>query len=443
MQVSVETLNGLERKMTISVPSEKLEEEVDLRLKNLSRKAKIDGFRPGKVPLTVVKKRFSESVREEVARDMVQSTLYEALKTHDLMPAGAPFVEPERLEPGKDFKYTAVFEVFPTIEIQELNKANTDVIHAEVQEADVTDMLDKLREQNKEWKEVSRPVAQGDKVVIDFQGFLDGELFAGGSAKQQELIIGSGTMIPGFEDGLIGAKQDKECDVSVTFPKDYGSEELAGKEALFKITVTRILAGELPELNDAFAEKFNIKEGGIDALMKDIKQNMERELDRRLSTMNREKAFDALLQKNKIDLPKALIDQEIGHLKHEMYHRIFGHEHSENEQIPDFPRNLFEAQAERRVHLGLLFSEYVKKHAMVVEKERVDAMIEKFASAYESPEELRAWYQGSKERLAEVEALVMEEMVAEQILKDATIVNKTMKYDEVMNPKANQEDKGE
>ena len=443
MQVSVETLSGLERKMTISVPTEKVEEEVDLRLKNLSRKAKIDGFRPGKVPFNVVKKRFSDSVREEVARDMVQSTLYEALKTHDMNPAGAPFVEPEQLEPGKDFKYTAVFEVFPTIEIQELNKANTDVIHAEVKASDVTDMLDKLREQNKEWKEVSRAVAKGDKVTIDFEGFLDGELFAGGSAKQQELIIGSGTMIPGFEDGLIGAKQDNECDVAVTFPKDYGSEELAGKEALFKITVTRILEGELPELNDAFAEKFNIKEGGIDALMKDIKQNMERELERRLSTMNREKAFDALLQKNKIDLPKALVDQEIGHLKHEMYHRIFGHEHSENEQIPDFPRNLFESQAERRVHLGLLFSEYVKKHAMVVEKERVDAMIEKFASAYESPEELRAWYQGSKERLAEVEALVMEEMVAEQILKDATIVNKKMNYDAVMNPKADQEDKGE
>ena len=203
------------------------------------------------------------------------------------------------------------------------------------------------------------------------------------------------------------------------------------------------MEGHLPELNEAFAEKFNIKEGGVDALMKDIKQNMERELDRRLSTLNREKTFDALLAVNPIDLPKALIDQEIEHLKHDMYHRIFGHEHSEHEQIPDFPRNLFEAQASRRVHLGLLFSEYVKQHEMVVEKARVDAMIEKFASAYESPDELRAWYQGSKERLAEVEALVMEEMVSEYILKDATVVNKTMDYDDVMNPKADQDNKGE
>jgi trigger factor len=442
MQVSVETLKGLERKVTISVPTEKVEEEVSQRLKDLARKAKVDGFRPGKVPMNVVVKRFSDSVRQEVARDMVQSTLYEALQKNELVPAGSPFVEPETVESGKDFKYSATFEVFPEIKVHELNKAEVEVIQASVKDADVNDMLDKLREQNKVWSDVSRPVAKGDKVTIDFEGFLDDKPFEGGSAKGYELVIGAGSMIPGFEDGLIGAELGKAFDLKVKFPKDYGHNDLAGKKAVFKTEVKAIMEGTLPALDDAFAEKFNIK-GGVDALTKDIKQNMERELERRVSSMNREKAFDKLLEKNKFDLPKALIDQEIGHLKHEMFHRVFGNEHSDNEQIPDFPRELFEEQATRRVHLGLLFSEYVKKHEMMVDKARVDAMIEKLASAYESPDELRAWYHGHKDRLGEIEALVMEEMVAAQILEDAKIVKTKMDYDAVMNPKKDNEEKGE
>ena len=442
MQVSVETLKGLERKVIVSVPTEKIEEEVGLRLKNLARKAKVDGFRPGKVPMNVVVKRFSDSVRQEVAKDMVQSTLYEALKTNGLIPAGSPFVEPELVESGKDFKYSAVFEVFPEISINELNQAEVEIAQATVKESDLKEMLEKLREQNKDFIEVSRDVAQGDKVVIDFEGFLDGIAFDGGTAQGYELVLGSGSMIPGFEEGLIGAKLDKPFDLKVNFPKDYGHEALAGKEATFKVTVKKVMEGQLPALDDAFAVKFNIQEGGVEALKKDIKQNMERELDRRLSSMNRERIFDKLLEKNKFDLPNALIDQEIEHLKHEMYHRVFGHEHSDHEKIPDFPRALFEEQAKRRVHLGLLFSEYVKKHAMNVEPSRVDAMIEKLASAYETPDELREWYKGNKERLAEIEALVMEELVAEKILEDAKVTKTKMDYDAVMNPKKDDEGKG-
>ena len=443
MQVSVETLKGLERKVTISVPSEKVEEEVNQRLRDLARKAKIDGYRPGKVPMKEVVKRFSNGVRQEVARDMVQSTLFEALKKEDLVPAGSPFIDPENVESGKDFKYTAVFEIFPEINIKELDKAEVEVVHAAVKDADVKTMIDKLREQNKDWHEVSRKVAKDDKVTMNFEGFLDEVAFEGGSAEGHELVIGSGAMIPGFEDGLIGAELNKEFDLNVTFPKDYGHKELAGKKTLFKVTVTKVMEGKLPALDDAFAEKFNIKEGGAEALTRDIKQNMERELERRVSSMNREKAFEKLMEVNTFDLPKALIDQEIEHLKHEMFHRVFGQEHKENEQIPDFPRELFEEQAVRRVHLGLLFSEYVKKHEMMVDKARVDAMIEKLASAYESPDELRAWYQGNKERLGEIEALVMEEMVADKILEDAKIVKTKMEYDAVMNPKKDNEDKGE
>ncbi|AYK03008.1 trigger factor [Legionella sainthelensi] len=435
MQVSVETLKGLERKVTVSVPAEKVEEEVSLRLKNLARKVKIDGFRPGKVPLHVVTNRYSNSVREEVARDMVQSTLYEALQKNELVPAGYPSVEPEQLEQGKDFKYSATFEVMPVFEIAELNQAPVELCRSEVTDKDVEHMLDKLREQNKVWDDVSRAAKKDDKVVIDFTGFLDDKPFEGGSAEGHELVLGSGAMIPGFEDGIIGNKKENPFDIKVTFPVDYGHKELAGKEAVFNITIHKVMEGKLPELDDAFAEKFNIKEGGVDALKKDIKENMTRELDRRVSMMNREKMFDKLMEVNEIPLPLALIDKEIEHLKHDMYHRIFGHEHHENEKIPDFPRELFEEQAKRRVHLGLLFSEYVKKHQIVPDKDKVNAMIEKFAGAYENPDELRTWYQNSKEHMAEIEALVLEEMVADKIAEDAKIEYKSKDYDSVMNPK--------
>lgn len=359
------------------------------------------------------------------------------------MPAGYPHVEPLEIEPGKDFKYTAVFEVMPVFEVAELNQAQVDLIRSEVTDKDVDNMIEKLREQNKEWHEVTHAVKNGDKVVIDFQGFLDDKPFEGGSAEGYELVIGSGSMIPGFEDGVVGGKIDKPFDIKVNFPEDYGHKDLAGKEATFKITIKKVMEGKLPALDDAFAEKFNIKEGGIESLKKDIRENMARELERRVSMMNREKLFDALMSVNNVELPLALIDKEIEHLKHDMYHRLFGHEHKDDEKIPDFPRELFEEQAKRRVHLGLLFAEYVKKHEIVADNDKVNAMIDKFASAYESPDELRAWYQSSKEHMAEVEALVMEDMVADKIAEDAKLKYKNMDYDSVMNPKKGTEKKGE
>ena len=439
MHVSVETLKGLERKITVSIPTEKIEDEVNQRLRKLASKTKVDGYRPGKAPMNVVVKRYSDGVRQEVARDMVQSTLFEALTSKDLTPAGTPSIELEQIASGKDFLYNAIIEVFPEFDIQELNKEKVEIVEASVKDSDVTKMLDKLREQNKEWNDVERAAANDDKVLIDFVGFIDGKAFEGGAAKNHELVLGSGSMNPGFEAGLVGAEINKEVEVTVNFPTDYQHAPLAGKEAMFKITVTNVKEGTLPKLDDAFAEKFNITEGGVDALKKDIKQNMDRELERRVAAMNREKAFDCLLEKNKFDVPNSLVEQEIGNLKHEMYHRIFGNEHSANEKIPDFPRELFEEQAIRRVTLGLLFSDYVKKHEINVDKARVDAMIDKLASAYERPDELREWYRADKERLGDLESLVMEEMVSEKILADATVTKIKMDYEAVMNPKKESE----
>lgn len=434
MSVSVETLNGLERKITVSVPSEKIEEEVALRLRSLASKVKIPGFRAGKVPHNVVKQRYSDSTRQEVARDMVQPTLYDALKEHNLNPAGYPLIDPEKIELGRDFIYTATFEVYPEINLTELNNTDTiELVSAEVADDDVDLMVENLRSQNKTWLNVDRPVAADDKVVMDFVGFIDDQPFDGGRAENYELVIGSASMIPGFEEAIIGAELNKTKSIEVTFPVDYAHDTLAGKATRFDITVKKILEGQLPVLDDAFAEQFNIKEGGVDALKVDIKTNMVRELERRVGSMNRTIIFDALLKNNPFDVPKALIDKEIEHLKHEMYHQIFGNHHSDNEKIPDFPRALFEDKALHRVRLGLLFAEYVKKHAITVNQDRVDAMIDNLAKAYEDPAELRAWYNDSKERRAEIEALVMEEIVSEKIIESAQTTQKVMTYSQLIN----------
>ena len=440
MQVSVETLEGLERKITISVPAAKIEEEVSQRLKDLARKVKIDGFRPGKVPMNEVKKRYSENVRIEVAGDMVQNTLPEALKEKNLNPAGYPEVSPGKLELGKDFEYTATFEVFPEIDVKELNQAEVERFASKVAAKDVNDMIEKLLEQHMEWNEVEREAKQGDKLVIDFKGSVDGEVFEGGTANDFEVTIGSGSMIPGFEEGLVGKKAGDEAEIKVTFPQDYGHKDLAGKDAVFTISVNTVMAGKKPALDDAFAEQFNIKEGGVEALKKDIKENMERELERRVNSMNKEKLFDKLMDVNEFNIPSALVEQEIENLKKDMYQRIFGRQPQSAEKMPEFPKEIFEEQAQRRVKLGLLFSEYVKKHSLKVTDDRIEKMLDILVSAYEDPEEVKQNYKSNKQTMSEIEALVMEDMVAEKIADDAVIKETKMTYDEVMNPKKNDEE---
>lgn len=431
MQISVETLTGLERKMTISVPSEKLEEEVRLRLRNLARKVKINGFRPGKVPIHLVESKYAPSVRDEVAREMVQSSLYEALKAEALIPAGSPSITPEQVELNKDFVFSATFEVFPQFSIQELQGAELEIYRSEVVEADIDKMLEKLQDQYRSWTPVSRAVAMGDRVKMDFKGFLKGEAFAGGEAKDYVLTLGSGQMIPGFEEGLVGHQKQEAFKLDVKFPEDYNHKDLAGQDTVFEISISEVEEGTRPALDDEFSKKFNVQ-GGIEALRADIKANMVRELNKRLSSVNRERIFDALLDKNPIELPKVMVDEEIGHLQHEMYHQISGAEHHESEKIPDFPRELFEERAKRRVQLGLLCNEFIKKHQLKVDKDRVDSAINQLAMSYENPEELRAWYLADKQRLAEIEALVIEEIITEVLLKDATVVEKNMDYEAIM-----------
>ncbi len=435
MAVSVEVLEGLERKINILVPSEKIESEVSSRLKNMASRTKMDGFRPGKAPMQLVKQRYSDDVRLDVIRDLLQPSLYDALKEQELTPVASPRIDPGPIEANKDFGYAAIFEVFPEFEIKPLGESQIELIQSEVTDKDVDDTLEKLREQHKEWQDVSRKAKDGDKLIVDFDLYEGDVLVDGkGEARNFEIVLGKGDILPALETALVGAEKDKLGEYTVDFPADWHDAAFAGRTLTFKLTIHQILEGVLPEIDDQLAEKLNVKKGGVEALKEDIKGHMKRALERRVNELNREAIFDAFLALNDFDLPMTLVDEEIKHLKHEFYHQVFGNEHSDDEQIPDFPRNLFEDRANRRVHLGLLFAEYVKQENITAEEERITAMIEKAAESYDDADEVRKWYREDSKRMAEIEALVIEEKAADKLVEKAKVTQKAMDYEAVMNP---------
>ncbi|MDF1646365.1 MAG: trigger factor [Legionellaceae bacterium] len=435
MAVSVEVLEGLERKINILVPSEKIESEVSSRLKNMASRTKMDGFRPGKAPMQLVKQRYSDDVRLDVIRDLLQPSLYDALKEQELTPVASPRIDPGPIEANQDFGYAAIFEVFPQFDIQPLGESDIELIQAEITDSDVDATIEKLREQHKEWKEVSRKAKEGDKLVVDFDLYEGDVLVDGqGEARDFDIILGKGDILPALETALVGAEKDKLGEYTVDFPADWHDANFAGRTLTFKLTVHQIFEGTLPAVDEQLAEKLNVKEGGVKALKEDVKGHMARALQRRVNELNRESIFDAFLKLNAFDLPMSLVDEEIEHLKHDFFHQVFGHEHSEDEKIPDFPRNLFEDRATRRVHLGLLFAEYVKQQNITAGEEQVTAMIEKAAESYDDPDEVRKWYREDAKRMAEIEALVIEEQAADKLVENAKITWKSMDYEAVMNP---------
>lgn len=437
MQVSVETISGLERKLTVEIPAEQIDSEVGKRLQDLAKKVKLDGFRPGKVPMNVVKQRFGSGVRQEVINDVMRNTLYDAIQEKELNPAGMPHIQEVKAPEGEKLEYTATFEIFPEVTINELEGCDLEVIKAEVSDTDFDNMLDQLRKQHATWDEVDRASEDGDKLNIDFEGYRDDEKFEGGSAQGFELSLGSKTMIPGFEDGLVGKKSGEEVTLNLTFPENYGQKELAGKEAKFIVKVNKVLSSTLPELNDELTKKFNV-EGGVDTFKKEVRANMDRELEMQVKSKNKEAVFNLMIEKNPVELPKALVDSEIQRMQQEMISRISGGKEMDMSKMPELPRDLFEEQAKRRVQLGLLVSEYVKQHEIKVDAGRVDELLERLSSAYEKPEEMVQWYRSNKDKMAELESSVLEDQVVEKLQDKAKIIEKTMDYDAVMNPKSAQ-----
>ena len=429
MQVSVENTSALERRMTIAVPAERVENEVNKRLQQTAKRAKIAGFRPGKVPMNVIRQRFEADARQEAFGDLVQASFYEAIVEQKLNPAGAPAVEPKSFEKGKDLEFVAIFEVFPEFTVAGLESINVERLSAEVADADLDKMLEVLRKQNTRFEAVERAAQNDDQVNIDFVGKVDGEVFAGGSAKGTPLVLGSGRMIPGFEEGLVGAKAGEERVVNVTFPEDYQNLDLAGKAAEFTITVNSVAAPVLPELNEEFFAQFGIKESTLEGFRTEVRKNMERELRQAIKTKVKNQVMDGLLAANPIEVPKALLENEVNRLRVQAVQQFGG-----NIKPDQLPAELFTEQAKRRVVLGLIVAEVVKQFELKPDDAKVREMIEEMASAYQEPEQVIAWYYKNDQQMNEVRSVVLEEQVVDTVLQKATVTDKSVSYEEAVKP---------
>jgi trigger factor len=429
MQVSVESTSALERRMTVGVPAERIEAEVSKRLQQTARRAKVPGFRPGKVPMSVIRQRYEDSARQEALGELIQSSFYEAVVEQKLNLAGAPSVEPQPLSKGEDLHYTATFEVYPEVRIGGLQSIRVERLQAEVGDADVENMLEILRKQNTRFEVAERPAETGDQLNIDFTGKIDAEAFAGGSAKGTQLVLGSGRMIPGFEEALVGAAAGEERVITPTFPVDYQNLDLAGKTAEFSVTVNSVSAPRLPELNDEFFALFGVKDGGLDGFRAEVRKNMERELRQAIKSKVKSQVMEGLLQSNPVEVPKALVADEVDRLRAQAIQQFGG-----NVQPDRLPLELFEEQAKRRVALGLLVAEVVKQFELKPVDARVREVIEEMASAYQEPEQVVAWYYKNDQQLNEVRSVVLEEQVVDTVLQSANVTDKSVSYEEAVKP---------
>lgn len=437
MQVSVEITSGLGRRLTIGVPAQRVESEVDSRLQKAAQSVRLKGFRPGKVPMKVVRQRFGAGVRQEVLGEVMSQTFYEAVSQEDLRPAGQPEIEPRSMDAGKDIEYVATFEIYPEVALPDFSKVTVQKPTAEVSDEDVEKMIDVLRNQQASWTEVEREAKDGDQVNIDYKGTKDGEAFDGGSAEGSNLVLGSGRMIAGFEAGIEGMKAGETRTLDLTFPEEYHSEELKGQAVQFEITVNSVSEKTQPELNDEFFAMYGVDEGGLDAFKTEVKSNMERELRNALKNKLKSRVLDSLAALVEVEVPKALLSQEINALRQQSL-RQFGAA-AGNFDASMLPDELFSEQAEKRVKLGLLLGEAIKKEELTADADKVRAMVEEVASTYEQPQEVIDWYYGNREQMAGVEAAVLEDQVIEAILDKATVEEQACSYEEALRPDPQQD----
>ena len=430
MQVSVETTQGLERRLTITVPAATVSKEIENRLRGLAKTQRIDGFRPGKVPAKVIKKRFGAAVAEEVAGEIMQRNFYEAIVAEKLNLAGAPTLEPAQVKEGEDFSFTATLEVYPEFEVAGVEAIEIEKSVSSVTDADVDGMIETLRKQHAEWVTADRAAEANDQVKVNFNGSIDGEEFEGGKAEDFTLAMGQGRMIPGFEEGIVGKSAGEEFTVEVTFPEEYHAENLKGKTAIFAITLNAVETQELPEINAEFVGKFGVEDGTLESLKAEISKNMSRELEQAIKADTKTKVLDALVESNDIDIPAALIKQEIVTLREQAMQR-FGQMAPQN--APELPDELFTEQASRRVKIGLVLGEFIKANEITADDARVQDMIASMASAYEDPAEVIAHYKDNEQALANVRNVAVEDQAIDLVLEKANVTEKEVAFEELMN----------
>lgn len=432
MQVSVETISTLERRLTIGVPAANIDDAVDARLKDAQKNIKMNGFRKGKVPLRIVKQQYGPGVRQEVLGDVINKSFYEALTKENLKPAGQPSIEPKQLEEGKDFEFIATFEVYPEVEVADLSGITVERLKGEVADSDLNNMIEVLRKQQATFETVDRAAKEGDQVDIDFAGTKDGEEFSGGKAEGQKLVLGSNSMIPGFEDAIAGMKAGEEKTVPLTFPEDYHSEDLKGAAVEFAIKVNAVEEQELPELNEEFFAKYGVSEGGEEKFREEVKANMIREMEAAAKNKLKTQVMNGLRELHNIELPKALIESEIDVVRNQMAQQFGGGQGMDLKSL--LPDDMFREQAEQRVALGVIVGELIKKAGITPDADRVRKQVEEMASTYEQPEEVINYYYSNQQMLAQVESMVLEDQVVDYVLDQGKVTDVDASYDDIIKP---------
>lgn len=431
MQVSIENTSVLERRLAIDLPAEQIDTEVMTRLQKAAKTARIDGFRPGKVPLTVIRQRYGAGVRQEVVGEIINRSFQDAVAEHKLRPAGRPVIEQVKDEPGKNLEYAATFEVYPEIALVDFSTLAIAKPVAMVTAADVENTIGLLRQQRATWVAVERPAASGDQVNIDFTGTRDGVEFQGGTSQGVDLVLGSGRMIPGFEDALIGLLAGADKTVELSFPADYANEDLRAAAVTFAIRVNAVRSQQLPALDDAFFAQFGVTEGGEDAFRGEVRKNMERELGNAIANKVKTRLMNLLYEHHQLPLPKALVAGEVQALREQTLNQLGGGQGLDPSILPD---ELFAERARRRVAMGLLIVEIVKTANIAIDDGRVRAKIVEIAATYEQPQEVAQYYLRNPQMLASVKSAVLEEQAVEYVLGQVKVTDENVGYEDAVKP---------
>ena len=432
MDVTVENLEGLNRKITLALPWEGIRAAVDKKLSQTQRKAKVQGFRPGKAPLKMVDAMYGTDIRNEVLNDAVVKAFYEVVEAQKLRVAGLPrFNEVENQDDENTFKIDAQFEVFPEVKVGDLSAQEVEKTTTEVSDAEVDKTIEILRGQRTRYNHVERAAQKEDRVIIDFAGKIDGEAFDGGSAENYPFVLGQGQMLPEFEAGVEGLKEGESKDVEVSFPEDYHGKEVAGKTATFTITLRNVSAATLPEVDEEFAKQLGIMDGDVAKMRDEVKKNVSREVNRRVAEKNKAAVMDALLAVTEFDVPAALVQEETGRMMQDA-RQNFINQGFDAKQLPELPADMFTEQATRRVKLGLILAQLVEEQQLQPTNDDIRDIVAEFAESYEDPAEVIEWYMGDAERQQGPAALATEAKVVEFVLAKAKVTDKALSFDEVM-----------
>ena len=433
MQVEVENLEGLGRKLKVILETEKVEHAYQERLKEIAKKTRLAGFRPGKAPLPIIEKKIGQTLRREVASELMQSGFQQAVVDKKLRIAGSPEVKPGEIVKGKPLEFEVIYETYPEVELVDFTQIKIEHPTAKVREEDVNKALERIQRQHAQWNEVNRSSKEGDRVIIDFEGFIEKKPFPGGSAKELPLILGSNEMIPGFEEALIGAASGEVKDVNLTFPENYPLANLANQSVLFKVEVHKVEEAELPALDDEFARKIGSKEAMSFQDLKDkTNQGLEKELNRHIQSLVKKQVLDKLIELNPLEPPLSMIKDEVKHLQEITRQQIMMQQGKKiNTNKIELPEDPYLPQAKKRVILGLLIAEVIKKYDIKTDKDKVRRRVEEIVANFPNAEEMANYYQSNKRLMSEIEAAVLEDQVVDRLVKEAQVEEKWFEFEDI------------